>query len=294
MTQSGVSQRIRLAELIKEQRRLRRINGRPMTQKDLAELLGTSQATVHRIESGKHRIEPGMVRNVVHQLAIPQDVAKHMLDLAAINAVSEPWSGERSHVPVYVRGYLEKEEVAQEVLSWHEGRLPGPLKSDHYMLRFFGVDEKCVDVKPQIANTKRRRRLFRQEHLTRYECILGEEALRRIGASFDPIVMCDQIDHLLDINDRDRGHTIADDRTLIRILPIEACAPYRPNDFSVLRFAEQDKVGVYVEHVLGGFYKEGHEAAQAVDSWQAIADGALDRDGTNAFLVKMRAEFTVG
>lgn len=296
MTQSGVSQRIRLAKMIGEWRRRHLVDGRPMTQKDLAKLLGMSQASVHRIESGNHRIEPATVRNLINALGIPDEPARQMLDLAAFNAVSEPWSGDRAYVPAYFRRYLEKEEVAQAIFSWHEGRLPGPLHSDFFMLWFYRAHvEQQVDVKPQIANTQRRRRLFHQPHLRRYECVLGEEGLRRIAASVKPIVICDQIDHLLDINDLDRGHPIADDRTLVRILPIETSLGYVDNDFSVLQFAEQEKGAVYIEHVLGGSYKEGREIAkQAMASWRLIADAALDRDGTNAFLRKMRGEFTVG
>ncbi|MGH3910839.1 MAG: DUF5753 domain-containing protein, partial [Pseudonocardiaceae bacterium] len=194
-------------------------------------------------------------------------------------------------VPRYARKYMDLEQVATEILSWHEMRIPGPLQSMHFMLRQFNTAGK-VDVAPYLRNRERRRKLFHQPELKRYHCILAEEALRRAACGLGPSTARDQIDHLLAINDPNDPRELADARTSVSLLPVDAAIPHLENDFSILRFTDPGNSFVYIEHVAGAQYLDSASAVEkACAAWQDVARAALDRKSTKGLLLKLRTEF---
>ena len=178
MTTPGMLARRELAALIKTARRERIVDGRGLSQAALAALIGCTQAKIQKIEAASVKIEPEDIEQVIGHLGVSSATARRMRQLVAMNAVGEPWSGERALVPRYARRYMDLEQVAAEILSWHEMRIPGPLQSTHLMLRQFNTAGK-VEVAPYLRNRERRRKLFHQPELKRYHCVLAEEALHR-------------------------------------------------------------------------------------------------------------------
>lgn len=280
-----------LAALIKAARRERIVDGRGLSQAALAALMGCTQGKIQKIEAASVKIEPENIEQVIEHLGVSSATARRMRQLVAMNAVGEPWSGERALVPRYARKYMELEQVATEILSWHEMRIPGPLQSTHFMLRQFNTAGK-VDVAPYLRNRERRRKLFHQPELKRYHCILAEEALRRAACGLGRSTARDQIDHLLAINDPNDFRELADDRTSVSLLPIDAAIPHLENDFSILRFADPGNSFVYIEHVAGAQYLDSPNAVEkACAAWQAVARAAPDRQRTKELLLKLRTEF---
>jgi hypothetical protein len=285
----GLPARQALASLIKQARRAVQVGGKPMTQQRLATLTGCSQGKIQKIEAAAHRIEPHDVEKFIEVLAVAPAVADEMRQLVAFNAVGEPWSGERALVPEYVRPYLDAELVAAEILSWH-GRIPGPLQSFHFALGLAG--EGRINIAPFVRNRERRKAVFHQPQLKRYACVLAEETLRRAARAIGREVLRDQIDHLLAITDPDHPKPLADDRTTVYLLPLDAPVLYLPNDFSLLHFDGPAPAMVYVEYVGGGRCLRSTEVVEAAErTWQSIRDAALDRDNTITFLHKLRDEF---
>lgn len=291
MTTRAVSARRELGALIKAARRDHRIDGKPMSQAELARLLGCTQGKIQKIEAGAVKIEHEDVDQIIKHLDIDEAAASEMHSLVSSNTATSPWSGERALVPNYARRYLELEQIATEILSWHDMRIPGPLQSELYMLRQFNATE-VVDPAPYLRNHAKRRELFRQPQLRRYQCILAEEALHRAASGLGRDVARDQVNHLLTINNSSDPSNLADARTSIHILPIDAPIEYIPIDFSILRLAEHTDSVVYIEHVGGGQYLHSTNAAQrAFDAWTKIAHIALDKDDTSTLLAKLHVEF---
>jgi hypothetical protein len=258
----------------------------------LATLLGCTQGKIQKMEAARVKIERRDVERLIEQLGVDPATADAMRDLTALNAVGEPWSGERALVPDYVRRYLESEQAATEILSWHEMRIPGPLQSTQFMLRQFNTAGQ-IDVAPYLRNREHRRRLFHQPHLKNYHCVLAEEALRRAVSGFDRHTALDQIQHLLAINDPNDPRHFADARTRVCLLPARAEVPYLPNDFSLLHFADPGNSLVYIEHVAGATYLDTATAVERADAaWRHITRAALDKDATQEFLHHLAAEFT--
>lgn len=293
MITAGMPARRELAALIRAARKECVANGRGLSQAGLAALLGCTQGKIQKIEAADVKIEPEDVEQMIKHLKVEPTIAAKMRQLVAFNAVGEPWSGERALVPPYARKYLDGEQNATEILSWHEARIPGPLQSLHFMLRQFNTDGE-IDVAPYMRNRKRRKELFHQPGLRRYHCILGEEALRRAAGGLGREAVRDQIDHLLAINDP-HDPLLADTRTSISLLPADAAVPYLDNDFSVLLFAGTGSDLVYIEHVAGGHYLRAPSAVdKARAAWKKLAEAALDPETTTKLLHKLRAEFTDG
>jgi hypothetical protein len=294
VTTPGMPARRELAALIKAARREHDIDGRRLSQTALAALMSCTQSKIQKIEAANVKIEPEDVEQIIRHLGVEPATARRMRQLVALNAVGEPWSGERALVPHYARKYVELEQIATEILSWNEMRIPGPLQSMHFMLRQFNTAGK-VDVAPYMRNRERRRKLFHQPALRRYHCVLAEEALRRVACGLGRGTARDQIDYLLAINDPTHPGELANARTSISLLPADAAVPYLETDFSILRFADPGNSLVYIEHVAGAQYLDSSSAVEkACAAWQAVACAALDREGTKGLLLKLRDEFAGG
>lgn len=290
VTTPGMPARRELAALIKMARQECVVDGRRLSQAALAAVMGCTQSKIQKIEAAHVKIEPEDVERVIGHVGVGSVTARRMRQLVALNAVGEPWSGERALVPHYARRYLELEQIATEILSWHEMRIPGPLQSMHFMLRQFNTAGK-VDVAPYLRNRERRRKLFHQPALQRYGCVVAEEALRRAACGLGRDAARDQIDYLLAINDPTDPRE-ADARTSICLLPAEAAVPYLENDFSILRFADPGHSLVYIEHVAGAQYLDSTSAVEkAGAAWRILAGAALGREGTQELLRKLRVEF---
>lgn len=294
MHTEGGRERRELAGLIKQARLdAPTESGRRMTQQELGHLIGYSQGNINKMESGQIKIEPETVERIIRCLHVPGDIATQMRKLARWNAVGVPFSGQRALVPEYARKYIDSEPDAVEILSWHELRLPGPLQSEHFMLRQFAT-ATSVDVAPLIRNRLARRELFRRPGLRRYGCVIAEEALHRARRAFGAGAVCDEIDYLLLINDL-ANDRIADDRTCVQLLRTTTGMAHLYGDFSILRLPEHEASFVYVEHVAGAHYlKAARQLAKAGQAWDEVHTAALDRNDTNEFLRQLRARFASG
>ena len=290
MPTEGSRERRELADLIKKARlAVRTDGGRHMTQRELGDLIGYSQGNINKIESAAVPIEPDTVEKIITYTRVPARTAARMRDLAPFAAVGAPYSGTRRATPRYATRYIQAEVAAREVLSWHELRLPGPLQSEHFMLRQFGT--RPIDVSPLMRSRLDRRRLFRQPDLRRYVCVLAQEALDRARQAFGREVMLDELDYLLRLNDPADPRYEVDARTRIQLLPVDRGLSHLPGDFSILR-PIHGKDFVYVEHVAGADYPDSPDGVgNAQRAWDELQGAALDRQGTNELLRRLRCRW---
>lgn len=280
-------ERRELADLIKKARTaVRTAAGRRMTQRELGDLIGYSQGNINKIESAAVPIEPDTVEKIIMHTRASAETAARMRDLAPYAAVGAPYSGARRATARYATRYIQAEVAAREILSWHELRLPGPLQSEHFMLRQFGT--RPIDVSPLMRRRLDRRRIFHQPDLHRYNCVLAQEALDRAYHAFGREVMLDELDYLLRLNDPDDPRYEVDTRTCVQVLPAERGLPHLPGDFSILR-PIHGKDFVYVEHVAGADYPDSPDGVgNAQRAWDELQGAALDRHDTNDFLRRLR------
>jgi transcriptional regulator with XRE-family HTH domain len=253
-------------------------NASKLTQQQVAEFLGCTQGKVNKIESGAVGVKLGDVRSMLNAFGINGDEAETLMNLARAAAGQRgQWSGYRAVVPHWFRTFTDLEPAAAEILTWHGERIPGPLQSEHYMLKQF-TEAGATDVTSLVRNRLDRKAVFDQLQPPYYRFIISEGALRRAPGGVAPAVMLDQVEHLLAL-DTSRP------RVYVHVLPFGARLASVPNDFTIMRFPDRTRDFVYIEHSAGGLYLDDAKDFQLfVDSWDRLRGAALERAETRVFL----------
>lgn len=259
-------------------------SGAGMTQQDVAAVLGCTQGKVNKIESGTVGVKLGDVRTMLESFGVGGEHAETMLNLARAAAGQRGhWSGYRSVVPHWFRTFTDLEPAAAEIMTWHGERIPGPLQSEHYMLKQF-TEFGATGVTSLVRNRLDRKSVFDQEQPPYYRFIIGESALRRVPGGAAPAVMLDQVEHMLGLADKERVY--------LHILPLDAPLAAVPNDFTILRFPERTRDFVYIEHAAGGLYLDDLKDFQIfVDAWDRLRGSALERKDTREFLTGLAGHY---
>jgi transcriptional regulator with XRE-family HTH domain len=256
-------------------------NASKLTQQQVAEFLGCTQGKVNKIESGAVGVKLGDVRSMLNAFGVNGDEAEALMNLARAAAGQRgQWSGYRAVVPHWFRTFTDLEPAAAEILTWHGERIPGPLQSEHYMLKQF-TEAGATDVTSLVRNRLDRKAVFDQLQPPYYRFIISEGALRRAPGGIAPAVMLDQVEHLLALDTRRA-------RVYVHVLPFGARLAAVPNDFTVMRFPDRTRDFVYIEHSAGGLYLDDAKDFQLfVDSWDRLRGAALERAETRQFLQSM-------
>ncbi|AXB45769.1 helix-turn-helix domain-containing protein [Amycolatopsis albispora] len=261
-------------------------NAARMTQQAVADVLGCTQGKVNKIESGAVGVKLGDVRAMLDAFGIVGDEAETLMNLARAAAGQRGhWSGYRSVVPHWFRTFTDLEPAAAEILTWHGERIPGPLQSEHYMLKQF-TEAGATDVTSLVRNRLDRKAVFDQQQPPYYRFILSEAALRRAPGGHSPGVMLDQVEHLLELEKRARVY--------LHVLPFEARLASVPNDFTIMRFPDRTRDFVYIEHSAGGLYLDDVKDFQLfVDSWDRLRGAALEHQDTRQFFKELAEHYRV-
>lgn len=257
-----------------------------LTQQQVAAVLGCTQGKINKIESGAVGVKLGDVRTMLDTFGITGDEAETLLDLARAAAGQRGnWSGYRAVVPHWFRTFTDLEPAAAEIMTWHGERIPGPLQSEHYMLKQF-TEAGVTDVTSLVRNRLDRKAVFDQQQPPYYRFILSESSLRRAPGGHAPAVMLDQVEHLLALGSRERIY--------VHVLPFGARLAAVPNDFTIMRFPDRTRDFVYVEHSAGGLYLDEVKDFQLfVDAWDRLRGAALERHDTRQFLQELADEYRV-
>jgi transcriptional regulator with XRE-family HTH domain len=256
-----------------------------MTQQDVAELLECGQGKINKIEAGAVSVKQSDLNQMLEAFGVTKTEADMMLSLARTSSTQRgQWSGYRSAVPHWFRTFTDLEPAASEILSWHGERIPGPLQSEHYMLKQFS-EARATDVTALVRNRLERKQIFELKRPPYYRFIIGEAAFRRMPGGPSPSVALDQVEHLIDLEK-------SFPRTFIHVLPFHTRLSYVPNDFTIMRFSDATKDFVFVEHAAGGVYIDDDADFELfVDAWDRLRGAALERAETAEFLEELAHDF---
>jgi len=164
----------------------------------MAAALGTSQASVSRIEAGKQRISVDDVRVWLDVVHAPNAVYAELADLAK-RADAEVAQWRELHArgwEVHQREYADLERNATTILLYQPSLIPGLLQShgyiDHLMRRVWALAEKQIGVAVD-ARLRRQQLLYRPE--TNLDVIVTEAVLRHAMGGY--AVMAEQLRHIV-------------------------------------------------------------------------------------------------
>jgi len=246
-----------------------------MTQARAAAALGCRQGKINKIETTQCAVSPKDLNQLLLAYHAPDEVAALVRSLAAHGGPG-PLAGARPS-PAFLR-LLELERGATEVLSLHSERIPGPLQSEHYMLTQFHRAGDLTDMASLLFDRQERARLFTRDDPPHYRAVLSESSLHRMPGGRTPALVVDQAEHLLTLG-------AAHERVAVQVLTFDADVPYLDADFTVLRFAGDDKDAAYVEYATEGRISR---AKRLVDDriryWNRLHHAALSVEDSRKFL----------
>jgi len=262
---ASIIKRRRLAAAL---RQLREEAG--LTLDEIAFQMDLAQSTMSRIETGRARARPAIVRGLLTVYGVHGAEADVIVQLARDASQRDWWYAYRDVMPDWFRTFVGLEGEATKIQVFQPQVVPSLLQTEEYARALLGAG--WTNRTPAEASRLVQLRLRRQEIL-RYrpgpEChlVLGEAALHcRIGT---PEIFAAQLDRLVQLIDEGR-HSI-------QVLPFTAGATGGElGQFVLLDFPhpEDPPVG-YVEHLVGGqLVEEPTEVARiqaAFDHQRALA-----------------------
>ncbi len=194
-----------------ELRRLREAAG--LVSRDVAAWLGTSQAQISNIESGKHGVSEERLRRLAEHYACDDG---RLVDALAEMANSRDkgwWDEYRSVLAAKALDLAELEHHAAYVRTFQSVHIPGVLQIEEHVraaLAFVEPSQPESVREARVAFRLRRGRVL--ESGTPYDVIIHEAALRmRVGGSKVARV---QLEHLLKASDRES--------VALRVIPFAA------------------------------------------------------------------------
>ncbi|MER6010479.1 helix-turn-helix domain-containing protein [Streptomyces bluensis] len=177
-----------------ELRRLREAAG--LVSRDVAAWLGTSQAQISNIESGKHGISEERLRRLAaHYSCADPQLIEALVDMA--NERGRNWWEEyRDVLPPTALDLAELEHHASYVRAFEVVHIPGVLQiEDHMRAASLFVEPNLPEQDREVRVSFRMRRQQVLESGTPYDVVIHEAALRmRVGGSK---VARAQLEHLL-------------------------------------------------------------------------------------------------
>ncbi|OLF13090.1 hypothetical protein BLA60_07615 [Actinophytocola xinjiangensis] len=273
------ARRTRLGAALREARR-----DAGLTQALAAAALGCRQGKINKIETTHCAISPKDLNQLLQIYGTSEDTASRIRSLAVSAGPGHPADTRPS--PSYLR-LLELEQQASEILALHSERIPRPLQSEPYMLMQFTRSGESADLTSLLFDWQERARMFTADDPPHYRALLSESSLHRMPGGRTPSRVIDQAEHLLRLG---RRH----ERVSIQILTFDADIPYLDADFTVLRFAGQEKDVAYVEYATEGrMFRAAKPVADRVLYWNRLRSAALTVEDSRKFLENLVDEARV-
>jgi transcriptional regulator with XRE-family HTH domain len=162
------------------------------SQDALAAQLGFDRSVITKAETGDRPPTPEVLSAWCSATGLDPE---HFERLATLARRSD------KVVPGWFEGWLEAEHAAQELRIWTPVLVPGLLQTADYARAIFLTEEDDEDQASKLADT----RLERQPILDRPDpphliVVLDELVLQRLIGS--PVIMADQLEHLVSVGDR--------------------------------------------------------------------------------------------
>jgi transcriptional regulator with XRE-family HTH domain len=271
VSQEAIDRRQRLGRAL---RQLRTDAG--LTQEFVGEELGLGQAKIYKIERTLCGIEMDWLERLIKLYGVEPAKAAELRDLAAQDLKNGPARMSGSAFTVLTDLELE----AAEILCWHQCRIPGPLKSEPYLLAQWAsrlTEAKMVEV---LRKRAARMRVLTMPDPPSYRVILDQSSLYRLPGGFTPEMLNEQVSHLLDL-------TTKYSRLELRVLLFEAAVPHVDPDFELVRFNGRPgyKDFVYLEDSGGPRQREKRDELKRFrDHWAVLDGAALSVAETKEFL----------
>ncbi|MGY0231809.1 helix-turn-helix domain-containing protein [Longispora urticae] len=274
---------VRGRRLAAELRELRTAAG--LSSTELGAKLTKSRMTVSRLETAKERPNIADVREVLDALGVTGDRWHELIKMAADAGERGWWEAFSPHMGERQQVYANLESGASTIREYQGFVVPGLLQTSDYTRARTNWARIQGNHPPRYSSEKAiEARAFRQRMLDRpsgprYEVVLEEVSVRRLGAS--PDVMSAQLRHLADTAENDA-------RITVRVLPVQAqIADYwlPSSSFSLYTYPDGDPdVAAVDTETADLIYTEQDQVAPYAEIYRRLRDAALHEADSIAFL----------
>ncbi|WP_199485303.1 helix-turn-helix domain-containing protein [Actinomadura craniellae] len=257
-----------------------------MTCEEVAARLECSPSKISRMETGRVRIHPRDVRDL---LAVYEVDGRHMDHLVAIAREARERSWWNSYDGVLSKDYLTYiglEAAATRLCTYEAQIMPGLLQTEEYARALMDRDPYARDVHAAeqfVAARLERQRILTSEEPVEFSAILDESVIRRVAGGRQG--MLHQVEHLLE--------TMRLPNVEVRVLPFSYGAHHAvAGAFALLEFPDPaDPDIVCIEHLLGGIcFESEHEIGLYRQVFDHIHAASLSPDDSFALIARVADE----
>jgi transcriptional regulator with XRE-family HTH domain len=233
-----------------------------LRQTDAGKVLGSSQARINYLESGKTQQQPADVAELLIAYGADAEHVERMTALAARAHNDTWWAPYSGALPTWFKTFIGLEGLAVAEFTYKKMVVPGQLQVPDYAAAIL-VDHLRVapmDAPRVVRARMARQRLAHETDPLRFRAVIEEYILDRMVGG--PEVMRAQLEHMLTLIERDNVE--------LHVMPADITVHDGLNgEFLLLDFEEAQSIG-YIEHPAGALYVQ--------DQDQVIAYGlAADR-----------------
>lgn len=186
-----------------ELRKLRERAG--LTSTEAGQLLGVKQNQVSNMESGRMGVSPERVRLLARHYDCPDRSLVEALTGMTNDRKRGWWEGYREFLPGLLLDLAELEHHTKSLRDSITARIPGLLQTHDHAREIFrqAVTELTPpEIEHRLSFRIKRQNVLYRDDSTPYEAVIHEAALRmKVGG---PSVARQQLQHLLDMSDRER------------------------------------------------------------------------------------------
>lgn len=234
---------IRRRELGARLRELRTDRG--WTVEQVAEQLQFSPSKVSRLENGFRGASARDIRDLCDLYGVADQQRQQLIDLAAEGKQRAWWQSRELPYSTYVG--LEAD--AETISDFGLGVIPGLLQSEDYARAVLTAAHPPLAadlIEQRLAGRLERQRLLFSDRPPRFDAVIDEAVLHRIGGS--PAIMLAQLRQLLTVSE------LAN--VTIHVVPyVAGILPVPTSKFIVLSFREPSVPGVvFIEGLTGDLY----------------------------------------
>lgn len=231
--------------------------------RELAGELGFGHSKLSLWERGKKLPTTEDVASVLALLDVTGDERERMIEMAR-QAEQPNWLATGiPGIAEQLRGLMEFERTATEMVNCSPMLIPGPLQTGDYARGIMG-GHPLADT--QVAMRLGRRDILLRRNPVNFTALIGESALRQRIA--DPEVMVEQLNELLNMGKRPN--------VTIRVIP--AATGFHPGllgPFIVMYFLKSDPIAFLERHRASAFLFDDEDVAAFIEAANVVAEIAM-------------------
>ncbi|WP_020666347.1 helix-turn-helix domain-containing protein [Amycolatopsis nigrescens] len=233
-------------------------------QADAAKVIGSSQAKINYLETGKTQQKPGEIAALLRAYGADVEHVDRMSSLARRADQGTWWAPFSDVLPDWFKTFVGLEGLATAAFSYESLLLPGQLQTSDYAAALLVGN---LRVPPREVQQVVRARMARQRLDStdqsivplRFRTVIEEYVLDRIVGG--PTVMRAQLEHLLEMMRRDNVE--------LHVMPVTTTVhDGLDGDFLLLDFEVAQSIG-YIEYPAGAIYIQDQDQ---VDGYALSAD----------------------